>query len=333
MSAEPDLSVVVAAYNAAGTIGATLRSLLSQTLESIEVLVIDDGSVDETATIVEEQRSIDPRVRLISLDVNQGRSVARNRGLAEARGRWIGACDADDLWGARRAEVLIGAAERRRVDIVTDDQMGFTRLPDGAIVLNHRYASRSTILMGREHCIRRRGWFFDVTCSMRPIVRAEFLRRCGADFPVQLANGEDLSFYLQLVFDPSAPCVLRVGEPSYYYREGMSTRVSEGWSDTHTLLTSYAVEQTGSRELDRWARRAAPAHRYVGVRFRNRLHRHGRLDWDGDDLAVIQADVSAVRGWGLLIRRYVLKVVSRVLDWPYRDAVARDIAAQLDSTR
>ena len=273
MTEEPDLSVVVAAYNAADTIGATLRSLVAQTLESIEVIVVDDGSVDGTAPIVEEQRSLDPRVRLISLDTNHGRSAARNRGLIEARGRWIGTCDADDLWAARRAERLVTAAEAQGVDVVTDDQVGFSLGAGGEIHLDHRYASRSTLRMGRQHCIRRRGWFFDQTCSMRPIVRAAFLRRCGADYPVHLANGEDLSFYLQLVFDSSAPCVLRVGEPLYYYREGESTHVLDEDPDVDGQLASYAVRKTGSRQLEQWARKAAPGRHYVRRRFERIMQR------------------------------------------------------------
>jgi glycosyltransferase involved in cell wall biosynthesis len=329
MSVEPDLSVIVAAYNAADTIEATLRSLLSQTLESIEVLVVDDGSVDGTAKIVDEVRSSDRRVRLISLDTNQGRSAARNRGLIEARGRWIGTCDADDLWAARRAETLVRAAEDHGVDVVTDDQMGFSLGDGGEIHLDHRYASRSTLRMGREHCIRRRGWFFDQTCSMRPIVRAAFLHRCGADYPVRLANGEDLSFYLQLVFDSSAPCILRVGEPLYYYREGESARVTGGFSDAHVLLTSYAADRTGSRELDRWAQQAAPGRRYVDCRFHRRLDRHGRLEGEAGDRPSTEEEGSAIRGWGLLVRRYVLKIVSRFVDRPYRDEITRDVATQL----
>ncbi len=329
MSTKPDLSVVVAAYNASATIDATLRSLLAQTLESIEVVVVDDGSLDETARIVQDIGAADPRVRLISLDANEGRSAARNRGLTEANGRWIGTCDADDLWAPRRGEVLVGAANRHGVDVVTDDQMGFTVAPDRTVVPDHRYASRPTLRMGREHCIRRRPWFFDQACNMRPIVRASFLERCGADYPIHLANGEDLSFYLQLVFAPPARCVLRVGEPLYYYREGESTRVAAGWVDAFPALTSYAVDRTGSRKLARWARRAASGRRYVDQRLYRRMQRQGRLDGARKDPSSTDEDISAVRGWGLLVRRYVLKVVSRVLDRSYRDTVARDIASQL----
>ncbi len=311
MSDEPDLSVVVAAYNAADTIGATLRSLLAQTLESIEVIVVDDGSVDGTAQIVDEVRSGDRRVRLISLDTNQGRSAARNRGLIEARGRWIGTCDADDLWSARRAERLVTAAEDHGVDVVTDDQMGFSLGAGGEIHLNHRYASRSTLRMGREHCIRRRSWFFDQTCSMRPIVRAAFLHRCGADYPVHLANGEDLSFYLQLVFDSSAPCILRVGKPLYYYREGESVRVLDEDPDVDGQLASYAVRKTGSRQLEQWARKAAPGRHYVRRRFERIMRASGRLEGEIAPPSRPKRTSAQSAVGGSSTRRYLVKVVSR----------------------
>jgi hypothetical protein len=209
--------------------------------------------------------------------------------------------------------------------------MGFSLREGGEIHLNHRYASRSTLRMGREHCIRRRSWFFDQTCSMRPIVRAAFLHRCGADYPVHLANGEDLSFYLQLVFDSSAPCILRVGKPLYYYREGESVRVLDEDPDVDGQLASYAVRKTGSRQLEQWARKAAPGRHYVRRRFERIMQREGRLEGEIAHPFSTEEDVSAIRGWGLLTRRYLVKVVSRWVDRFYRDAVARDIAAQLDS--
>ena len=89
------VTIVVPAYNAEATLAETLDSLLSQTFPEFEILVIDDGSSDGTAALA--QSYDDPRIRVIR-QKNRGLAGARNRGIAEAIGRYIGFCDADDLW-------------------------------------------------------------------------------------------------------------------------------------------------------------------------------------------------------------------------------------------
>lgn len=91
----PEVSVVVPAYNAERTLGETLRSALSQTFSNLEVIVIDDGSADSTSQVAESTG--DPRVRVVKV-ANGGVARARNRGIREARGRFISFLDADDSW-------------------------------------------------------------------------------------------------------------------------------------------------------------------------------------------------------------------------------------------
>jgi glycosyltransferase involved in cell wall biosynthesis len=95
MATEPLVSVVIPAYNAAATVGATLESVLAQTVDDLEVIVVDDGSSDDTAAVV--HAIDDPRVRLIEKP-NGGASDSRNAGIAEATGRYVAFLDADDLW-------------------------------------------------------------------------------------------------------------------------------------------------------------------------------------------------------------------------------------------
>jgi glycosyltransferase involved in cell wall biosynthesis len=92
---EPLVSVVVPAYNAARTLRAAVESILLQTVGDLEVIVVDDGSEDDTAEVA---RAIDdPRVRVIS-QANAGASAARNAGICRARGQYVAFLDADDLW-------------------------------------------------------------------------------------------------------------------------------------------------------------------------------------------------------------------------------------------
>lgn len=92
----PRLSIVITAWDAATTIETALASVLDERWTSLECVVVDDGSTDETADVVRAVAQHDPRVTLIRSDVNEGVSGARNRGLAVARGEWLTFLDADD---------------------------------------------------------------------------------------------------------------------------------------------------------------------------------------------------------------------------------------------
>ena len=100
------ITVVIPAYNAAATLDQTLESVRSQSYRNIEILIVDDGSRDETPSIVTRHAAADDRVRLIS-QANGGVAAARNRGIAEARGKLIAPIDADDLWASTKLEKQI----------------------------------------------------------------------------------------------------------------------------------------------------------------------------------------------------------------------------------
>ena len=87
--------MVIPAYNAAATIRETLQSVLAQSLTDLEVIVIDDGSTDQTAHVLRAFE--DPRLRILSFP-NGGLAASRNRGIQHARARFISFLDADDIW-------------------------------------------------------------------------------------------------------------------------------------------------------------------------------------------------------------------------------------------
>ncbi len=93
----PLVSVIIPAYNAAAFIGATLESVRAQTYDTLEMIVVDDGSTDHTARIVEAHAAADPRLRLIR-QANQGVATARNVAAASATGVYLAPIDADDVW-------------------------------------------------------------------------------------------------------------------------------------------------------------------------------------------------------------------------------------------
>ena len=92
----PLVSVVVATYNMARYLPSAIRSVLEQTYPALEVLVIDDGSTDDTRTAIQPLLD-DRRVRYLAQE-NQGQAGAKNRGVLEAKGEYVAFLDADDLW-------------------------------------------------------------------------------------------------------------------------------------------------------------------------------------------------------------------------------------------
>lgn len=94
MTALPNISVVIPCYNAIRYISATIQSAQAQDWPGLEILVVDDGSSDGSAALVQ---SMFPDVRLIQ-QANQGVAAARNNGIAHAQGEWIAFLDADDIW-------------------------------------------------------------------------------------------------------------------------------------------------------------------------------------------------------------------------------------------
>ncbi len=108
----PLVTAVVPACNAETTIDETLRSVRAQTYRNLEILVVDDGSTDGTAALVEAHASADPRVRLIRQS-NAGVAAARNRGISESAADFVAPVDADDLWMPTKIEKQMAAMRSR----------------------------------------------------------------------------------------------------------------------------------------------------------------------------------------------------------------------------
>jgi len=103
--ADPRVTVFMAAYNRERSLGESIDSVLGQTFGDFELLVIDDGSTDGSAGVVEQRD--DPRIRLVRHDQNQGIPKTRNHGLALARGEYLAILDSDDVAFRRRLELQV----------------------------------------------------------------------------------------------------------------------------------------------------------------------------------------------------------------------------------
>ncbi len=104
------VTVLMTMHNAAGYLGPAIRSILAQTHREFELLIIDDGSTDESVTIA--RSFYDSRIRLVANERNQGQTACLNQGLALARGEFIARQDADDLSLPRRLELQLAVFTR-----------------------------------------------------------------------------------------------------------------------------------------------------------------------------------------------------------------------------
>jgi glycosyltransferase involved in cell wall biosynthesis len=152
----PLVSVVIPAYNSGRFLGEAIRSVLDQNYRPIEVIVVDDGSTDDTVVVA---RSFGEPVQTIA-QPHSGIGAARNRAIASARGEYLAAIDADDLWMPEKLSRQTAAlAADPTVDMVAGQTVEFRTAADGCIVES---PPASGIVIGamliRMEAFHRVGW-------------------------------------------------------------------------------------------------------------------------------------------------------------------------------
>ena len=98
----PTVSVIIPTYNHAHVLGRSIQSVLNQTFQDFELIIVDDGSTDDTESLV--NRSSSNKIKYVRHQGNQGRSVTRNTGIQLAKGDYIAILDADDEWMPEKLE-------------------------------------------------------------------------------------------------------------------------------------------------------------------------------------------------------------------------------------
>lgn len=99
------VSIIMPSYNTAKFISETIDSVLAQTYENWELIIVDDCSKDDTDAVVAKYQ--ESRIRYLKNEANSGAAVSRNRALREAKGRWIAFLDSDDLWTPEKLQKQI----------------------------------------------------------------------------------------------------------------------------------------------------------------------------------------------------------------------------------
>lgn len=187
-------SVVIPLYNKAPYIGGTLASALSQSFTDFEVIVVDDGSTDGGPALVEAVA--DPRVRLVR-QPNAGVSVARNHGIALARGEWVAFLDADDWHHPDYLATLVSAQMAHpQADTVAT---GFIPIPDKPGMWPPRWPDNPAQPKVELITNLPARWMKGPSlCTSAVSVRRSLLHEMAPCFPPGESQGEDLDLWFRL---------------------------------------------------------------------------------------------------------------------------------------
>jgi glycosyltransferase involved in cell wall biosynthesis len=209
----PTVSIIVAAYNASLTIAETIESVLSQTFSDLELIIVDDGSTDETRNIVSGYERKDCRVKYTWQD-NSRASAARNRGLAIATGKYISIIDADDLWDEHKLEKQMSVMDSAEDTIVLTGIRRFQVLNRkkvwGAVTMppeieNDRYDVLSILLLSS----------FQMVLINTALIKRDLVEKLGG-WKVDMWTAEDWEFWIRASRKARFKAI---GEPLSFYRK------------------------------------------------------------------------------------------------------------------
>lgn len=153
-------------YNVAPWLSRGLDSLINQTLPEIEIICIDDKSTDNSLSLLLKYQKKNPKIHVIPLKTNGGVSVARNAGMAIARGEYLGFMDPDDFVDADFYEKLYIAAHTANADMSKGERRSFD--DNGRASITSPFPRRFYLCYFSSHIFKEASYSFSCRCYYRP---------------------------------------------------------------------------------------------------------------------------------------------------------------------
>jgi len=258
MRMTPLVSVIVPAWNAAAFIQYAVRSALDQTLQDIEVLVVDDASRDDTRATALAAAHGDPRLRVLALESNAGPAAARNAGLAAARGAYVAILDADDRMRPTRLATMLERMRALEADLAFDN---LWRCPEPDSLAR---AEPLLAPMSEPERLSLAGWVRGnrlrgsnrLLGFLKPMARRAFLLEQGLGYDPTLRIAEDYQFVAEALARGARAWLLPEAD-YFYWQRGDSLSKRPRAADLAAMLGADAQFQ--ARWRDRLSRAEADA--------------------------------------------------------------------------
>lgn len=229
MENQPLISVIIPVYNVEEYLRECVDSVLKQTYQNFEVILVDDGSTDSSGDICDEYVGNDERVSVVH-QKNGGLSVARNTGLAESNGKYVYFLDSDDYIAENAFEILLSIAEKDNSDIVFFDAFSFADTDDFTVKQN--YIRKNEYKTDTGYNVLEAMTQNNEYHSAVPLLffKKKFLINCGISFVPDIVY-EDMIFTYQ-IFCKSA-VVSQCKEALYYRRYRKNSIMTSAKSKKH----------------------------------------------------------------------------------------------------
>lgn len=214
----PVLSVIIPVYNGEKTLEAAIESVLGQTLGNIEIIIVNDGSHDATASIIEKYKAADPRIVFINKEKNEGLSAARNSGMKKVTGEYFTFLDADDRLEADAYERMTAAGNG--AEIIVSGFYHDTLDPDGCLSVSVEDVTGETLTVTDKKEILEKVAFLDkkrlFAFTWNKLYKKSFIDSTGVVFENQTLI-EDYLFNCK-VFDKASSLSLVDGCIYHYIK-------------------------------------------------------------------------------------------------------------------
>lgn len=239
-------SLYIPVHNVAPYLDQCLTSALAQTLQNIEIIVVDDASTDGTAEILDRFAAAHDNIKVIHLEANGGVSAARNAALNVAQGEWLAMVDGDDWIEPERIERMIAAAERLGADWLADDLYFVQDLapdPIARLLIDEPKGARR---VNAAHLIGRDVPGHHGYGLLKPVIRRAFVEDHGLRYRPDLRHHGDFFFLVDCAAHGAKLALLN--EPRYWYRkrEGQLTD-----ADSLAIITTMKRLSQRARALAR----------------------------------------------------------------------------------